>query len=109
MPGLEVIAESPQSGVCMVMARGGREIYITGHAEYSPYTLDTEYRRDLEKGLPIDMPVNYYCHNVHQTSGQLFSGGRSDEKTASAMACPFQQSLQQLAELLRVSGNSLRY
>ena len=64
VPGLEVIAESPQSGVCMVMARGGREIYITGHAEYSPYTLDTEYRRDLEKGLPIDMPVNYYCHNV---------------------------------------------
>ena len=64
MPGLEVIAESPQSGVCMVMARGGREIYVTGHAEYSPYTLDTEYRRDLEKGLPIDMPVNYYCHNV---------------------------------------------
>ena len=64
VPGLEVIAESPQSGVCMVMARGGREIYDTGHAEYSPYTLDTEYRRDLEKGLPIDMPVNYYCHNV---------------------------------------------
>ena len=64
VPGLEVIAESPQSGVCMGMARGGREIYVTGHAEYSPYTLDTEYRRDLEKGLPIDMPVNYYCHNV---------------------------------------------
>ena len=64
VPGLEVIAESPQSGVCMVRARGGREIYVTGHAEYSPYTLDTEYRRDLEKGLPIDMPVNYYCHNV---------------------------------------------
>lgn len=64
VPGLEVIAESPQSGVCMVMTRGGREIYVTGHAEYSPYTLDTEYRRDLEKGLPIDMPVNYYCHNV---------------------------------------------
>lgn len=64
VPGLEVIAESPQSGACMVMARGGREIYVTGHAEYSPYTLDTEYRRDLEKGLPIDMPVNYYCHNV---------------------------------------------
>ncbi len=63
VPGLEVIAESPQSGVCMVMARDGREFYVTGHAEYSPYTLDTEFRRDLEKGLPIDMPVNYYCHN----------------------------------------------
>ena len=47
----------------MVMARGGREFYITGHAEYSPYTLDTEYRRDLDKGLPIDMPENYYRHD----------------------------------------------
>ncbi len=64
VPGLEVIAESPQSGVSMVMARGGREIYVTGHAEYAPYTLDTEYRRDLEKGLPIDIPVNYYRHDV---------------------------------------------
>jgi homoserine O-succinyltransferase len=44
----------------MVMARGGREIFVTGHAEYSPYTLDTEYRRDLDKGLPIEKPVNYY-------------------------------------------------
>ena len=63
VPGLEVIAESPQSGVCMVMARDGREFYEIGNADYSPYTLDTEFRRDLEKGLPIDMPVNYYCHN----------------------------------------------
>mgnify|MGYP002224277257 CR=1 FL=1 len=40
----------------MVMARGGREFFVTGHSEYSPYTLDGEYRRDLAKGLPIDMP-----------------------------------------------------
>lgn len=63
VPGLELIAESDESGVCMVMARGGREIFVTGHAEYSPYTLDTEYRRDLDKGLEIDMPVNYYRHD----------------------------------------------
>ena len=59
-PELSLIAESPQSGVGMVMARGGREIFITGHSEYSPYTLDTEYKRDLGKGLPIKMPLNYY-------------------------------------------------
>ena len=58
--GLQVIAESPLSGVSMVMAREGREIFVTGHSEYSPMTLDTEYRRDLEKGLPIHMPYNYY-------------------------------------------------
>lgn len=60
VPELSLIAESPQSGVGMVMARGGREIFITGHSEYSPYTLDTEYKRDLGKGLPIKMPLNYY-------------------------------------------------
>ncbi len=57
---LSLIAESEVSGVSMVMARGGREIYITGHSEYAPLTLDTEYRRDLAKGLPIHMPVHYY-------------------------------------------------
>ena len=60
VPELSIIAESEQSGVSMVMARNGREIFVTGHSEYSPNTLDTEYRRDLAKGLPIDMPVNYY-------------------------------------------------
>lgn len=60
VPQLQIIAESPLSGVSMVMARSGREIYITGHSEYSPLTLDTEYKRDLAKGLPIHMPYNYY-------------------------------------------------
>jgi homoserine O-succinyltransferase len=44
----------------MVMARGGREFFISGHSEYSPLTLDTEYRRDMERGLRIDVPANYY-------------------------------------------------
>ena len=43
-----------------VYEEGGREFFVTGHSEYSPYTLDTEYRRDLDKGLPIEMPRNYY-------------------------------------------------
>ncbi len=60
VPELTLIAEGDVSGVSMVMARGGREIFVTGHSEYSPMTLDTEYRRDLSKGLPIHMPVNYY-------------------------------------------------
>lgn len=57
---LDIISESDESGVYMVMARGGREFFITGHSEYSPYTLDGEYKRDLAKGLPIRMPKNYY-------------------------------------------------
>ena len=60
VPELTLLSESDISGVHMVMARGGREFFVTGHSEYSPMTLDTEYRRDLGKGLPIEMPVNYY-------------------------------------------------
>lgn len=61
--GLKIISESDEAGVYMVMGRGGRELFITGHSEYSPLTLDAEYRRDLDKGLPIKMPVNYYRDN----------------------------------------------
>lgn len=57
---LDILAESDESGVSVVMARGGREIFLTGHSEYSPLTLDTEYKRDLGKGLPIEMPKHYY-------------------------------------------------
>jgi homoserine O-succinyltransferase len=47
----------------MVMARNGREFFVTGHSEYAPETLDIEYKRDLKKGLPIEMPCNYYKDN----------------------------------------------
>ena len=57
---LKIISESNDSGVYMVMGRGGREFYITGHSEYSPGTLDFEYHRDLEKGLAPHIPENYY-------------------------------------------------
>lgn len=60
IPELKILAESEESGVYIVMARNGREFYITGHAEYSPKTLDFEYHRDLEKGKNPSIPVNYY-------------------------------------------------
>jgi homoserine O-succinyltransferase len=60
---LSLLSESPESGVYMVMARNGREFFITGHSEYSPDTLDNEYKRDLAKGLPIKMPRNYYLND----------------------------------------------
>lgn len=60
---LVLMSESPDAGVYMVMGRNGREFFVTGHSEYSPYTLDTEYKRDLEKGLLIEMPRNYYRDN----------------------------------------------
>ncbi len=60
---LTILSESPESGVYMVMARNGREFFVTGHSEYSPLTLDSEYKRDLEKGMEIQMPINYYPNN----------------------------------------------
>ena len=63
VPGLDIIAESPESGVSIVMARGGREFFVTGHLEYAPDTLDKEYRRDLGKRDDVDLPKNYYYHD----------------------------------------------
>ena len=60
VPELTLLSESEDAGVYMAVARGGREFFVTGHSEYSPLTLDTEYRRDLNKGLPIEIPRNYY-------------------------------------------------
>lgn len=60
---LTLLSESPESGVYMVMARSGRDIFITGHSEYSAYTLDAEYKRDVKKGLSIHLPENYYRDN----------------------------------------------
>ena len=57
---LTLISESPESGVSMVMAREGREFFITGHLEYAPDTLDREYKRDKDKRDDVEMPVNYY-------------------------------------------------
>ena len=62
-PDLSVIAESPESGVSIVMARGGREFYVTGHLEHAPDTLDREYRRDLGVRDDVGVPVNYYRDN----------------------------------------------
>lgn len=59
-PELQIISESDEAGIHIVMAREGRDFFITGHSEYAPLTLDSEYRRDLSKNLPIHMPENYY-------------------------------------------------
>ena len=62
-PDLKLIAESPDCGVSMVMAREGREFFITGHLEYAPDTLDKEYRRDKDIRKDVDIPLHYYRHD----------------------------------------------
>jgi len=55
--------KSDEAGVCIVMAKNGKQLFITGHSEYSRNTLDGEYKRDKSKNLPIDLPINYYPGN----------------------------------------------
>ena len=50
----------------ILLCRGGREIFITGHSEYAPDTLHAEYLRDLERNLPINVPFNYYTDDDPQ-------------------------------------------
>ena len=60
VPGLRVIASSEEAGVYAVMNKEGRQIFITGHSEYDADTLNREYVRDKNQGLPIHVPVNYF-------------------------------------------------
>ena len=78
---IELLSESEQSGVYIMQERGTRNFFITGHSEYALYTLDGEYRRDVAKGLPIELPLNYYRDNDpanepidrwHDTACRLF-------------------------------------
>ena len=57
---LTILAESEKAGVFLAIAEEGRKIFVAGHPEYDRYTLSNEYHRDLDKGLPIQIPYNYY-------------------------------------------------
>lgn len=60
IPELEVLAESDIAGMYIIATRDGRQIFITGHAEYDPLTLKAEYERDISKGLKVNIPRNYF-------------------------------------------------
>jgi homoserine O-succinyltransferase len=60
---LQILAESDEAGVYIVGTKDGRHLFITGHSEYDPLTLKGEYDRDVNKGLPVDVPQNYYPMN----------------------------------------------
>ncbi len=58
-----ILAESDEAGVLLVKSKDDRKVFVTGHFEYDTDTLAGEYRRDIEKGLKIDVPVNYFLHD----------------------------------------------
>ena len=57
---LVILAESDKAGVFILMTKDGKQVFVLGHLEYDRYTLDTEYKRDRDKGLDIEVPYNYY-------------------------------------------------
>ena len=59
-PDLVLLSDSPEAGVYLGSPADGRRVFVTGHSEYDAETLDSEYRRDLDAGLPIEMPRNYF-------------------------------------------------
>ena len=60
VPEIVLLSESDESGVYIVMSADRRHIFVTGHSEYDPLTLQGEYVRDIRKGLPIHVPNNYF-------------------------------------------------
>ena len=57
---LEILSESEEAGVYVVASKNMKQIFVTGHSEYDKNTLKKEYMRDKEKGLEIEVPVNYF-------------------------------------------------
>ena len=57
---LKILAESDEAGVFICISEGGKQVFVTGHPEYDRYTLDSEYKRDMGKGLNPKIPYNYY-------------------------------------------------
>jgi homoserine O-succinyltransferase len=60
---LEILSESDESGVYIVSAMNGRQIFVMGHPEYDQFTLKREYERDIKKGIDIKLPKNYFPNN----------------------------------------------
>ena len=79
VPELKVVSESEKAGVFIVENREKRQLFVTGHLEYAVDTLDKEYKRDLSKGLKIDMPENYYQDN-NPEENPVFSWKENGDK-----------------------------
>ncbi len=78
IPDLQILAESDDAGIYMVGSQDGRHIFITGHSEYDPLTLKAEYDRDVNKGLPINIPNNYFPNDDPSKPPQVLWRGHAN-------------------------------
>lgn len=72
---LRILAQSEVAGIYLISTDNGRQIFVTGHPEYDRETLNTEYKRDLSRNIPIEMPVNYYKND--NPNGEIMFRWRS--------------------------------
>ena len=79
IPELQIVSESNEAGVFIVENKNKNQLFVTGHLEYAEDTLDKEYKRDLAKGLTIEMPENYYKDN-NPEEGPVFSWKENGDK-----------------------------
>jgi len=63
VPELDIIAVSDEAGLYLAASKDGKHVFVMGHSEYDADTLDKEYKRDSERGLNPEIPVNYYKNN----------------------------------------------
>jgi homoserine O-succinyltransferase len=71
VPELDILVESDEAGVYIVASQDGRQVFVTGHSEYDPLTLKSEYDRDVALGLPITIPSNYYPNDDPSRTPQV--------------------------------------
>ena len=77
-PELQLLAESKEAGVYLVKSKDGRHVFLFGHPEYDRMSLDAEYRRDLAKGINIQVPENYYENDDPDTTPLLTWRGHAN-------------------------------
>jgi len=75
---IQILAESDEAGIYIVGSKDGRHLFITGHSEYDPLTLKTEYDRDVNKGLAIHVPQNYYPNDDPQKAPSVLWRGHAN-------------------------------
>ena len=75
---LEILSESEESGIYIVSAKNGRQIFVMGHPEYDRYSLHAEYTRDIKKGMDVSLPKNYYPDNDTQQQPQMLWRGHAN-------------------------------
>ena len=78
-PELDIVSESDEAGVFIVENKKAHQIFVTGHLEYAVDTLDKEYKRDLSKGLKIEMP-KYYYEGDNPENKPIFSWKENGDK-----------------------------